>query len=52
LTGLKALKLELVGEKPRKEMEGKVDGTDTCRIKHERFGERGSAGGHTKSGIY
>jgi hypothetical protein len=49
---VKALKLELVGKEPCEELEGKVDGTDTCRIKHERFGGRRSAGRHTESGIY
>jgi len=51
LPRLKAFKLELVGEEPCEEMEGKVNGTDTCRIMHERFGGR-SAETHTQSGIY
>jgi len=42
LPGLKAFKLELGGEEPRKEMEGKIDSTDTCRSRHERCGGRGS----------
>jgi hypothetical protein len=51
LPGLKTLKLELVGEEPCEELEGKVDGADTCRIKHEGFEGRRSAGRHTNCGI-
>ena len=41
---LKALKLELVGKEPCEETEGKVDGTDACHIKYERFRGRRGAG--------
>lgn len=40
LPGLEAFKLELDGEDPCEEMEGKVDGTDAWRIMYERFGGR------------
>jgi hypothetical protein len=52
LPGLKAFKLELGGEEPREEMEGKVDDTDACQSRHERCGGRESTGSRTKSGIY
>ena len=41
LPRLKALKLELGGEKPCEEMEGKVDGTDTWSRRHETYGKKG-----------
>jgi hypothetical protein len=40
LPGLEAFKLELDGEDPCEEMEGKVDGTDAWRRMYERFGGR------------
>jgi len=52
LPGLKALKLELIGKEPCEEMEGNVDGTNTCHIKHERIGGRRCEGRRTNSGIY
>ena len=45
LPRLKALKLELGGEKPGEEMEGKVDGTDTWSRRHKTFGKKGEVQG-------
>jgi hypothetical protein len=40
LPRLETFKLELDGENPCEEMEGKVDSTDTWHVMHERSGER------------